>query len=171
MSRSRLSCLPDAFGGSSPSLTYIVSLGGVRTRMALRDVVESAFADVPHLGDDRITTCTGGGADEVLAWFPGRTSNGHSAQQLVRNEWGVAAMAWRRWSFLRFIFSSSEHRRIERLFELQQMPQDAIFGLSARERIASMGVMLSLGGNHSPAQKGSPPDASAASYARGCAEL
>jgi hypothetical protein len=57
--------------------------------MALRDVIESAFADVPHPGDDRITTCSGGDADEVLAYFRDRTSGGHSAQQLRFHDYAL----------------------------------------------------------------------------------
>jgi hypothetical protein len=33
----------------------------------------SAFAGVPHPGNDRITKCTGEGPDEVAAYFRGRT--------------------------------------------------------------------------------------------------
>jgi hypothetical protein len=58
--------------------------------MALRDVIESAFAGVPHPGDDRITVCSGGDADEVLACFRGRTSGGFSAQQLRHHDYALS---------------------------------------------------------------------------------
>jgi len=57
--------------------------------MALRDIIESAFAAVPHPGDDRITACTGGDADQVLAYFRGRGSRELSAQQLREHDYAL----------------------------------------------------------------------------------
>ncbi len=50
--------------------------------MTLQNLIESAFADVPHPGDCHITTCSGDEADDITAYFRGRTWRGHSSEQL-----------------------------------------------------------------------------------------
>jgi hypothetical protein len=59
--------------------------------MLLKDTIKSAFADVPQPDEGNITTCSGQGPDEVLAYFRGRTCDGHSAQQLRHQR---SALSW-----------------------------------------------------------------------------
>ena len=51
--------------------------------MALREVIESAFADVQYPGDDQIVACDCQECVEIRDYFRGRTWRGHSPKRIA----------------------------------------------------------------------------------------